>query len=166
MDNTARRANVEGSIREHVRVMLASTFGSDYGAIDYGGGEPFDDTQFAEWLQVRFLERAQHFVGHANTTQMGRAYFVMLNLNIFVRPAKLATLNTLRLTTLADSVRDVFQPTQRIEVKNYAGDSASLGHLIVDDHERDSAVTPAEREQELQQWNLVVSLRWTELWTA
>ena len=167
----AKIANVEGSLRDYVNTKLAATFSSG-AAIDYGGGEPFDDTAYSEWLQVRLLDPARPAsmmgprLGALVTTEpyFGREMFHMLNLNVFVRPAKLATANSLRLQTLRDTVMGFFMPLQQIAVLDYASASASLGNLVVDTIVADRSIR-AVGENELLQWNVLVSLRWTESWS-
>lgn len=169
----AKIANIEGSLRQYVNTKLATTFSSGV-AIDYGGGEPFDDTAYSEWLQVRLLDPARPTsmmgprVGALITAEpyFGREMFHMLNLNIFVRPAKLSTANSLRLQTLRDTVMGFFMPVQQIAVLDYADASASLGNLVVDTIAADRSIRASAPggENELLQWNIVLSLRWTESW--
>lgn len=170
----AKMANIEGSLRQYIATKLNATFSSG-NAVDYGGGEPFDDTAYSEWLQVRLLDPARPRsmmgprVGALITSEpyFGREMFHMLNLNIFVRPAKLSTANSLRLQTLRDTVMGFFMPLQQIAVVNYAGASTSLGNLVVDAIVVDRSIrapTPGG-ENELLQWNLLLSLRWMESWS-
>jgi len=86
----------------------------------------------------------------------------MLNLNIFIRPAKLGTLSTLRLQTLRDTVLVYFRPLTKIRVKDYAGDSATIGNLLMQTIAADRLVMAPTREQELLQWNLTLAFRWSE----
>lgn len=170
----AKIANIEGSLRQYVDTKLAATFSSG-AAIDYGGGEPFDDTAYSEWLQVRLLDPARPVsmmgprLGALVTSEpyFGREMFHMLNLNIFVRPAKLATANSLRVQTLRDTVMGFFMPMQQIAVADYADASAALGNLVVDAIAADRAIrSPAPGgENELLQYTLLLSLRWTESWS-
>lgn len=172
----AKLANIEGSLRQYVNSTLGATFSSG-AAIDWGGGEPFLDTDYAEWLQMRLLDpaRPDHLIGPRSAGGFyAREMFHMLALNIFVRPAKLATFNSLRLHTLRDTVVGVFTPLTAIPVLDYAGSSAALGHLVVDAFDADHAISSGVRvgpdggevrEVELQQWTLTVALRWVEEWS-
>ena len=163
----AKRANVEGSVRHYVVSNLSATFTSG-DAIDLGGGEKFDDTLYAEWLQVRLLEQAaprgmespRLREGH-----YGRELWHLLNLNIFVRPGKLTTFNSLRLQTLRDTVLAFFTPGTRVAVKDYAGDSQTLGYLYCERADRDGPVADPQRENELLQWQLLIAMRWSETWS-
>lgn len=164
LEATAKLANLEGSIRQYVSDNLAATFSSG-AAIDYGSGEPFLDVSRSEWLQVRLLDsaRPKNLEGPRGPDgNFARELFVMLNLNIFIRPAKLSTLNSLRLQTLRDTVRVYFTHPTRIRVKDYAGDSSTLGYLICHDVEADRQISDPAKEQELLQWNMIISLRWSE----
>ena len=167
LDPTAQAAVVHGSLREYVVTKLGATF-SAHAAIDLGGGEPFDDKAYAEWLQVRVLDPARpaRMDGpRMPEGYLGRELFHMLNLNIFVRPAKLATSNSLRLQVLRDTVVRFFVPNARILVKDYQSDSVTLGHLVVFEIDADRQILD-EKENELLQWNLVVALRWSERWVT
>lgn len=164
LDPTAKAAVVHGSVRQYAHTHLASTFSAG-AAIDYGG-EPFNDTQYAEWVQVRLMQPARpaRMDGpRAPEGYFGRELFHMLSLNLFVRPAKLATPNSLRLQTLRDVVAAYFVPNTKIPVRDYADDSVTLGNLVVFETDADRQVMN-EREMELQQWNLMYSLRWSERW--
>lgn len=167
LDPTARAANIVGSLREYIANQLGSTFSSG-AAIDFGGGEPFDDKTYAEWIQVRILDPARppRMAGpRAPGGVFGRELFHMLNLNIFVRPRKLATPNSLRLQSLRDTVVAYFVPNARIPVRDYQSDTATLGHLMVFELDADRQILD-ENETELLQWNLLVSLRWSECWVT
>jgi len=159
-------ANIEGSLRQYIVDNLSGTFSSG-NAIDFGGGEPFDDTQHAEWLQVRLLEPARPDVMLGPRDPDGllaREYFVMVNLNIFIRPAKVAIPNSLRLQTLRDIVVRYFTPNTKISVKDYAGDSATLGQLLLDRIDADRWVPQPTLQDQLLQWNFILSFRWIERW--
>lgn len=171
---TAQVANVAGAIQKYVNDQLAATFPN---AIDFGGGIDFTDASLVEWLQVRLLEPARPDDGIGprapkgasdSDNPYGREMFHLLNLNIFVRPKKLAVASrsNLRLWTLRDTVVGKFTPvSSKIEVKNYAGDSASLGYLVVEALDADRPVSDPGKEPELLQHNIVVAFRWTEQWT-
>ncbi len=171
---TAKIANVKGSIQQYIATQLAATFALPTGDIDYGGGVDFADSVLTWWLQVRLLEpaRSEDGVGPRapksatdSDHPYGREMYHLLNLNIFVRPRKLSPRNNVKLETLRDTVVDKFVPVStRIEVKNYSGDSASLGYLVVEALDADRPVSDVT-EPELLQWNLVIALRWTEMWT-
>ncbi len=53
----------------------------------------------------------------------------------------------------------------RIPVKDYQSDSVTLGHLVVFEIDADRQILD-EKENELLQWWLLVSLRWSEKWTT
>ena len=161
LEASAKVANLEGSIRQYIADNLTATFST----IDYGSGQPFEDTVLSEWLQVRLLESARPVSmdgPRAPDGLLGRELFVMLNLNIFIRPAKLGTLSTLRLQTLRDTVLVYFRPLTKIRVKDYAGDSATIGNLLMQTIAADRLVMAPTREQELLQWNLTLAFRWSE----
>lgn len=165
----AKIANIEGSLRQYVATNLAGTFSAGV-AIDYGSGEPFDDTAYSEWLQVRLLDPARpaSMMGPRSTGSTfpyGRDMFHVLSLNIFVRPAKLTTANSLRLQTLRDTVIGFFTPLTVIAITDYADASAALGNIVVDTIAVDRLISSPARENELLQWNLMLSLRWHESWT-
>lgn len=169
----AKLANIEGSLRQYVVNTLGTTFSSG-AAIDVGGGEPFDDTAYSEWLQVRLLEPVRPATRWgprgidtlATTPPMARHVYYLLNLNIFVRPAKLSPPSSLRLQTLRDTVLAQVLPGTVVEVRDYAGSQAILGGVIVDDLDRDWLVLLPPQEQELLQWNIVVRFTWVERWLA
>lgn len=170
----AKLANVVGSVQAYINTHLATTFPS---AIDFGGGMEFSDVSKAFWLQVRLLEpaRPEEMIGPRapkgvldEDNPFGREMFHLINLNIFVRPKMLSPRNNLKLWQLRDVVVNKFMPVlSLIEVKNYTGDSASLGYLIVEALDADRPV-PGDvgQEAELLQHNLVVSCRWHEFWDA
>lgn len=169
---SAKMANIAGSIYAYVNTQLGSTFSSG-AAIDYGGGVPFNDKAYDEWLQVRVLEparprqllgpRAPKATGDTDPPY-GQELFHLLSLNIFVRHAALATVNFLRLQTLRDAVLNKFTVQTTIAVSDYAGDNSSLGNLVVEAIEVDGPVHDPERT-DLLQWHLGLTLRWVETWT-
>lgn len=168
LDPTVRRANIDGSLRQYVSDNLNSTFASGDG-IDFGGGEHFDDTARAEWLQVRVLSAATPrnlWSPRLRDGGYAREMFHVLALNIFVRPGKQGTANSLRLQTLRDTVVNYFLPGTRIAVKDYAGDSTTIGYLFCDDIPVDQLSGVVEQEQELLQWSLTISMRWSEQWVT
>lgn len=162
----AKIANVEGSIREYVSTNLSSTFPS---AIDYGGGQAFSDASLSEWLRVRLLApaRSPEMTGpFGHDGKRAREMFHLLALNIFIRPAKLATLNTLRLPTLRDTVAQYFEEGTTILVKDYGADSGTIGNLFSVGFDLDQSIIDPGREAEILNWALIVALRWAETWTA
>jgi hypothetical protein len=190
----AKWANVEGSLRQYVQTQLGSTFQGVVAGdrIDFGGGPAFQDSALPEWLQVRLMEPARPSVldgprgsggtktvvvdigagpqtwevGDGSTPPYAREMYHMLNLNIFVRPAKLATLNSLRLATLRDAVVAKFIPPRVIPATDYAGGAGLMGNMVVAGIDADRPIPNPEREHELLQHNIVVALRWTETWTT
>jgi len=158
-------AVIKGSIFKYIEDSLRPVFGT--GAIDYGGGAPFNDASLSYWLQPRVMEPARPTTLIGPTSEgnlFGREMYHMLNLNIFVRPAKVSPSNRFQLETLRDATIPYFQYPSRIPVRDYSTDSATIGNLVAYDIIADRPVPAPDKEQELLQWNMVVALRWTEEW--
>lgn len=175
LDENAKAANVVGSIQQFFEDALADVLNSSASAIDYGGGLPFKDADLAEWAQVRALgptrpQAMQGYFAHrggSDPDSRGAEVFWTLNVNLFVRPAKLVPFTNLRLYTLRDLVLGVMREGTRIPVKDYADPlttgNETIGYLFVDEILADRAIQDPART-DLGQHNLVLALRWTETW--
>lgn len=178
LDENAKAANVVGSLQQYVDDQLATVLNSSKPVIDYGH-MVFKDTDLVEWLQVRVLNPARPaallgpFAGRAsgsgNADARGQELFWLLNINCFVRPAKLSPFTNLRPWQLRDLVLASFMPGTRIPVKDYADTTQqggeTVGYLFCDEIVEDRPVYDPERE-DLVQHNLVLALRWTETWVS
>ena len=165
-------------MQEHLQNSLADVLNSSQPAIDFGGGLPFDDATLAEWVQPRMLGLARpewgtgpyaHRTGAAlDPTSRGREVIWVLNVNCFVRPAKQASLNNLRIYTVRDLVLAALLEGARIPVKDYATagpeGQETIGYLFVDRIAEDRPIYDPTHEDCVQH-NLVFWLRWTETWT-
>ncbi|HSE47192.1 MAG TPA: hypothetical protein VLA89_17870 [Gemmatimonadales bacterium] len=177
LDENAKAANVVGSIQQYFEDQLATVLNSSAAAIDYGGGQPFKDSSLAEWIQVRVLEPARPDLlegpfagrasGSASPDARGQEMFWLVNINCFVRPAKLVPFTNLRTWQLRDTVLEPFKVGTRIPVKDFADSTSTggetIGYLFSYRLLSDRPVYDPERE-DLIQHNLVVALRWTETW--
>lgn len=175
LDENAKAANVVGSIQQYFEDSLAAVLNSSTPSIDYGGGLPFHDRDLPEWVQVRAMgpvrpEALQGPFAHrggSNPDSRGAEILWLLNVNCFVRPAKLVPFTNLRVYTLRDLVLDAIKEGTRIPVKDYATlggqGQETIGYLFVHDLLEDRAVEDPART-ELVQRNLVYALRWIETW--
>lgn len=175
LDENAKAANVIGSIQQYFEDRIAATLNSSLPAIDYGGGLPFKDGALAEWLQVRTVGAARPAGGQGpyaaragqDADSRGAEILWLLNVNCFVRPARLVPLRNLRPYQLRDLVLGVIREGTRIPVKDYADLTSqggeTIGYLDVSDVMEDRTVEDPERT-DLVQYNLVFALRWTETW--
>ena len=167
LDPSARAENVVGSMQEYLAERLSAVFADN---IDFGNGLPFNDAPLTAWLQVRMLAPARPIdlqgprVARAGI--FGNEIFWLLNLNTFVRPARVSPPNNLRIWTLRDAVLDVIAPPAKVPVKDYQADSAIIGTLVSDEIMDDRMVTPPDRTDELIEHNFIVAWRWTEAWTV
>lgn len=179
LDENAKAANVVGSIQAYFEDQLAGVLNSSRGVIDYGGGLPLKDADLAEWIQVRALEPARPeamsgpFAGRASGSgdadARGQELFWLININCFVRPAKLVPFTNLRTWQLRDAVLEYFAVGTRIPVKDYADPTSqggeTIGYLFCDQLMFDRPVYDPAREDVLQH-NLVIRTRWTESWVV
>jgi hypothetical protein len=175
LDENAKAANVVGSIQQHFEDHLAAVLNSGSPAIDYGGGMPFNDGPLTEWLQVRAIGPARPqalqgpFAGRAGSDADARGAEItwLLNVNCFVRPARVIPFTNLRIYQVRDLVLDVVREGTRIPVKDYADTTPqggeTIGYLFVSDLTDDRAIQDPART-ELVQHNLVFVMRWTETW--
>jgi len=132
-------------------------------AFDIGPPIPFSDASLAEWLQPRLLEPARTAAyQQVSSTQRGEGWTLLVNVNIFVRPAAQTLAH--RLQQIRDAVIAVFTENTRIEVRDYEGSNTLVGHLVVDQIQTDRHVNDPARI-DLEQWNIVVALRWIADWT-
>ena len=174
LHESAKAANVVGSLQAYVNTELADVLNSSAPAIDYGGGLPFQDSELEEWVQVRAIGPARpagmagpyaHRAGESDPDARGGELFWVLNVNCFVRPVKLASPNNLRAWTLRDMVLGILAPGTRVTVKDHAGQGETLGYLFVDDIMDDRAL-PDMGRPDVVQHNLVFALRWVETWVV
>jgi hypothetical protein len=178
LDENAKAANVVGSIQQYFEDQLASVLNSSRPSIDYGGGQPFKDDDLAEWVQVRVMEAARpesmigpfaaRGSGSGDPNSRGRELYWLLNINCFVRPAKLSPFTNLRPWQLRDLVLEPFAEGTRIPVKDYAdltsAGGETIGYLFCDQLMADRPVYDPARD-DLVQHNLLFALRWSESWT-
>lgn len=179
LHETAKQANVVGSLYKYVTDELGDVLSSSAAlmttpAIDYGGGAGFSDESYAEWIQVRPLGMARpaammgpyaHRVGEQDPNARGGEGFWLLNVNCFVRPARIEPQDFLRLWKLVDTVKAPLMPGSRVVVKDHAGEGETVGYLFVDEIMEDRPVSDPERA-DLEQHNLVFALRWVETWVV
>ena len=171
LHESAKSANVVGSLQKYIQDELAGSL-LDSSGIDYGGGIPFQDTNRAEWIQVRVPGVARpdaligpyvHRAGENEPDARGRIVYWMLNINCFVRPAKQASRNNLRLWTLRDVVTGVFREGAVIPVKDHAGEGETIGYLFLDDIADDRPILDPE-QKDIEQHRLLFSFQWGESW--
>lgn len=166
LDENAKAVNVVGSFQEYMQNTLAAVLNSSQPAIDYGGGLPFQDATLEQWIQVRMLAPARPEIlsgPFAPGGARGQELRWVLNVNCFVRPAKVSPFSNLTIWRLRDTVLDALMPGTRIAVKDYDGTLETFGYLFVDTIMEDREVQDPLRT-ELLQHNLVLLLRWTETW--
>lgn len=166
--------NFVKSWNEYVRAQLGATFQDRRAGdlIEYEG-VPFDDAGKKEWLSAHLLEPIRPTTGafrRVSTTVdaslRGQALIVLAQLNVFVRPAlQAASVRAFRLHTLRDTVLNVFQEHTLIAVKDYAGDSTTLGNFVVDRINLDRQVTDPAVREELRQHVLGIEMRWLDRWS-
>src|SRR5262245_14475866 len=172
LDESAKAANIIGSIQQYVKDELADVLNSSRSAIDYGGGLPFRDDDLDQWIQVRVMGKTQpHYMGLTGARSMwegpytvdsdrGREVYWLLNINCFVRPAKASVFSNLQIHTLRDLVSDAFSVGNLLPVKDYSGTGETIGNMFIYDVIEDRPMVDPTRE-ELLQYNLVFSLRWS-----
>lgn len=175
LDENAKAANVVGSIQQYFEDTVGAVLNSSAPAIDYGGGMPFNDAAMTEWLQVRTMGPARPpggqgpFAARAGTNPESRGAEVLwlLNVNCFVRPARVVPFTNLRMYQVRDIVLEAIREGARIPVKDYADPTSqggeTLGYLFVSDLMEDRPVEDPART-DLLQHNLVFAMRWTETW--
>jgi hypothetical protein len=173
LDESAKAANIVGSVQQYVQDSLGDVLNSSNPAIDFGGGMPFQDARLDQWIQVRMMGFARPgwglgpFAGRAavDPNARGQEGLWVLNVNCFVRPQAKTVLDNLAALRLRDVVLGALMPGTRIAVKDYVEAAAeTIGYLFCDSIQEDRAVQDPGRE-ELVQHNLVFWLRWTETWT-
>jgi hypothetical protein len=178
LDENAKAANVVGSIQAYFNDQLATVLNSSRSTVDYGGGLPLKDDDLAEWVQVRVLEPARPEAlggfagrgsGSGDADARGQELFWLININCFVRPAKLVPFTNLRTWQLRDTVLEPFKVGTRIPVKDFNDPTTSggetIGYLFCDALMFDRPVYDPQREDVLQH-NLVIRTRWTETWVV
>lgn len=175
LDENAKAANVIGSIQQYFEDQIGAILNSSAPAIDYGGGMPFADAALTEWVQVRAMGPVRPeildgpFAARAgvNADSRGAEILWLLNVNCFVRPAKLVPFTNLRPYQLRDLVLGAFMVGTRVPVKDYADPTSqgqeTIGYLFVHDIPADRPVEDPLRT-DLVQYNLMFSMRWTETW--
>jgi len=168
LHESAKTANVVGSLQVYLTAELAAF------SLDFGGGIPFQDGDLTEWLQIRALEPVRPAVlagpyagrgGEQDPDARGGEMFWLLNVNCFVRPAKMSPPNNLRLWTIRDLAAAPLMPGTRIAVKDHAGEAETIGYLFVDEILADQPVAAPDRPDVLQH-NLAFALRWAETWVV
>lgn len=173
LDENAKAANLVGSGQQYAQDQLAGVLNSSQDAVDYGGGLPFKDSDLDRWVQFRMLGPVRPdalqgpFAGRAaaDPNSRGAEVYWLINVNCFVRPAKLPSFDNLALWKLRDAVLEAFREGTLIPVKDYGDTGETIGNLFVDTVMEDRAVYDPARE-DLLQHNLVFRARWTETWSA
>lgn len=167
---SAQAANIIGSLQDFFEESVADVLNSSASIVDYGGGQTFRDVDLAQWLQIRAMaavgigeDSYAPRTADSEPTDRAREVHWLVNVNCFVRPAKVVPTDNLRLWRMRDIVLSAMRVGVRIPVKDYAGGTATLGVLFVTEVLEDRAIQDPARI-ELLQHNLVFALRWSETW--
>ena len=163
---SAKLENLERSFDAFVDEAFAATFSAANNAgINYRGAG-FDEGTLKEWIEPWLLGPARPDDGFGREVRPGvRARLVVptLQINIFVRPS-MQTATIHRLAQLRDLVVAAMPEGRVVRVRDYAGDSGTIGGLILDRVTLDQEI-PAPGgagAQDLRQWAYSITARWTE----
>jgi hypothetical protein len=163
--------NVITSLDDYVYDNLYTTKGL---TIDWEGGDSIDLTNIDEWIQPRLMGGFPQYLHWVAGNRLGQNTHLMYNINIFVKRGAKSTssgnISKNRLMQIRDMVAEYFYIGKEIPLKDYAGASAELGHMIIRNIDTDTVVPPAaariEQESTYYQWNytpdIVVVQRWAK----
>ena len=156
IDATARFENVEASLRVYVNTSLVT---GQSMTIDWGRVKE-DSSGWTEWVQPRLISVTRRkYHRQVTSTLKGSTVFALFGLNIFLKTG--TSTNAYRLYELRDLVAQYFTINQAINLVDYAGESATVGTLVVDEIVTDREI-PSPSPEHIAQWNITVSLRWLE----
>jgi len=156
IDATARFENIEASLRAYVDTSLVT---GQSMTIDRGHVTE-DSSGWTEWVQPRLISVTRRkYHRQVDSTHRGSTVFALFSLNIFLKTAD--STNAYRLYELRDLVAQYFTINQAINLVDYAGESATVGTLVVDEIVTDREI-PSPSPEHIAQWNITVSLRWLE----
>ena len=156
IDATARFENVEASLRVYVDTSLVT---GQSMTIDWGHVKE-DSGGWTEWVQPRLMATTgRKHRRQVSATHRGNTVFALFSLNVFLKTG--TSTNAYRLLELRDKVSQYFQINQSINLVDYAGESATVGTLVVDEIVTDRPI-PSPSPEHIAQWNITVSLRWLE----
>lgn len=157
LSNQGKFQNVKASIEKYIQDNLVTIEGL---TVDFEGF-PFEGTDTEEWIEERILGKGTgDFHRQVSSSLMGQTVPVLLNMNVFVNPAK--TQKTNRHYEIRDILADYFKIGTQIDLYDFANDNwtSSLQKMEIREIITDRSIP----DPNFYMYNFTVSIDWMEKW--
>lgn len=141
--------NVIASINKHIADQLSGSWTLEFRGVD------LDTEAQTNWIRVDYLDVARTFIRNVSTTERGHVAYVPVSFNCFSK----SETDTYKTLEMRDAVFTAMKPMTEITLKNYAGDSSTLGTMQTWDVVSDVALPMKDG---IRGHNVTISVRFEE----